>query len=49
MFMRQFGYKSINGHELIEVKEGDKFKFGKHENSIFRSTYGSLARSSSKF
>ena len=24
MFMRQFGYKSINGHELIEVKEGDK-------------------------
>ena len=31
MFMRQFGYKSINGHELIEVKEGDKFKFGKHE------------------
>ena len=31
MFMRQFGYKSINGHELIEVKEGDKIKFGKHE------------------
>ena len=31
MFMRQFGYKSINGHQLIEAKEGDKFKFGKHE------------------
>ena len=29
--MRQFGYKSINGHQLIEAKEGDKFKFGKHE------------------
>ena len=30
MFMRQFGYKSIEGHELIEVKEGDTYNFGKH-------------------
>lgn len=41
MFMRQFGYKSINGHQLIEAKEGDKFKFG-NMNCIFRSTYGLL-------
>ena len=29
MFMRQFNY-NVEGRE-IEVKEGDKFKFGKHE------------------
>lgn len=29
MFMRQFGF-DIDGHELIEVKEGDNYSFGKH-------------------
>ncbi len=29
MLMRQFGF-DIDGHELIEVKEGDTFSFGKH-------------------
>ena len=29
LFMRQFGFQ-IDGHELIEVKEGDGFSFGKH-------------------
>ena len=28
--MRQFGF-NIDGHELIEVKEGDTMSFGKHE------------------
>lgn len=30
MLMRQFGF-DIEGHELIEVKEGDVMNFGKHE------------------
>lgn len=30
MLMRQFGF-DIEGHELIEVKEGDVMSFGKHE------------------
>lgn len=30
MLMRQFGFK-VEGHELVEVKEGDTMKFGKHE------------------
>ncbi len=30
MFMRQFGFE-IDGHELIEVKEGDTYSFGKHK------------------
>ena len=29
LFMRQFGFQ-IDGHELIQVKEGDTFSFGKH-------------------
>ena len=29
LFMRQFGFQ-VDGHELIEVKEGDSFSFGKH-------------------
>ena len=29
MFMRQFGFQ-VDGHELIEVKEGDTYSFGKH-------------------
>ncbi len=29
MFMRQFGLK-VDGHELIEVKEGDTYNFGGH-------------------
>lgn len=29
MFMRQFGFQ-IDGHELIEVKEGDTYTFGAH-------------------
>ncbi len=29
LFMRQFGFQ-VDGHELIEVKEGDTFSFGKH-------------------
>lgn len=29
MLMRQFGF-NIDGHELIEVREGDTFNFGKH-------------------
>ena len=29
LFMRQFGFR-IDGHELIEVKEGDSYSFGKH-------------------
>ncbi len=29
MFMRQFGFQ-VDGHELIEVKEGDTFTFDKH-------------------
>lgn len=29
MLMRQFGF-DIDGHELIEVREGDTFSFGKH-------------------
>ena len=29
LFMRQFGFQ-IDGHELIEVKEGDTWTFGKH-------------------
>ena len=29
MFMRQFGFH-VDGHELIEVKEGDTYSFGKH-------------------
>lgn len=29
MFMRQFGF-DIDGHELIEVKEGDTYTFGAH-------------------
>ena len=29
MIMRQFGFK-IDGHELIQVKEGDTFTFGAH-------------------
>ena len=29
MFMRQFGFH-IDGHELIEVREGDTFSFGEH-------------------
>ena len=30
MLMRQFGF-DVEGHELIEVKEGDVMSFGKHE------------------
>ena len=30
MLMRQFGF-DIEGHELIEVAEGDTYSFGKHE------------------
>ena len=30
LFMRQFGFR-IDGHELIEVKEGDSFSFGRHQ------------------
>ena len=30
MLMRQFGF-NIEGHELIEVAEGDTYSFGKHE------------------
>ena len=30
MLMRQFGFE-IDGHELIEVVEGDTYSFGKHE------------------
>ncbi|MBQ8589775.1 MAG: FprA family A-type flavoprotein [Firmicutes bacterium] len=30
MLMRQFGFH-IEGHELVEVKEGDTMSFGKHE------------------
>lgn len=30
MLMRQFGFH-IDGHELIEVKEGDTFEFGAHK------------------
>ena len=29
MLMRQFGFH-VDGHECIEVKEGDTFSFGKH-------------------
>ena len=29
LFMHQFGFQ-VDGHELIEVKEGDSFSFGKH-------------------
>ena len=29
MFMRQFGFE-VDGHELIEVKEGDTYTFGGH-------------------
>ena len=29
LFMRQFGFQ-VDGHELIEVREGDTFSFGKH-------------------
>ena len=29
MFMRQFGFE-VDGHELIEVKEGDTYTFGDH-------------------
>lgn len=29
MLMRQFGFH-VDGHELLEVKEGDTFSFGKH-------------------
>ncbi|WP_294511303.1 FprA family A-type flavoprotein [uncultured Intestinimonas sp.] len=29
MFMRQFGFR-VDGHECIEVKEGDGYTFGKH-------------------
>jgi flavorubredoxin len=29
MFMRQFGFH-VDGHELIEVKEGDTYSFGDH-------------------
>ncbi len=29
MFMRQFGFQ-VDGHELIEVKEGDTYTFGTH-------------------
>ncbi len=30
MLMRQFGFH-VDGHRLVEVKEGDTFSFGKHE------------------
>lgn len=31
MLMHQFGFDSIDSHEQITAKEGEKFSFGKHE------------------
>ena len=44
MIMRQFGFH-IDSHELIQVKEGDTYNFGKTHCYLRGSTHGALARS----
>ena len=43
MLMRQFGFH-VDGHECIQVKEGDTYCFGRPHRHLCGCSHGPLAR-----